>query len=91
MIQNYLTKKFERYASKWLVLTIDIAIMALSFVLSYIVRFNLTFNFDVEKLLVQLPWVCLIALCSFLMVGSYKGIVRHTGVRDVYNIFNAIC
>lgn len=91
MIQNYLTSTVERYASKWLVLGIDVAIVAISFVLSYFIRFNLTFDFDVDKLFVQLPWVSLIALFSFLIVGSYKGVVRHTGVRDVYNIFNAIC
>ncbi|BFP42782.1 nucleoside-diphosphate sugar epimerase/dehydratase [Flavobacteriaceae bacterium GF1] len=91
MIQNYLTGKVERYASKWLVLAVDVSIVAISFVLSYFIRFNLTFDFDVEKLFVQIPWISLIALCSFLIVGSYKGIVRHTGVRDVYNIFNAIC
>lgn len=91
MIQNYLTSTVERYASKWLVLAIDIAIVAFSFVLSYFIRFNLTFEFDVDQLFVQLPWISLIALFSFLIVGSYKGVVRHTGVRDVYNIFNAIC
>ena len=91
MIQNYLTKNAQRYASKWLVLTIDLVIVAISFMLSYFIRFNLTFNFDVNKLLVQLPVVMVIALISFLIIGSYKGVVRHTGVRDVYNIFNAIC
>lgn len=39
----------------------------------------------------QLPVVVTIALISFLIIGSYKGVVRHTGVRDVYNLFNAIC
>ncbi|MGC1516930.1 MAG: nucleoside-diphosphate sugar epimerase/dehydratase, partial [Maribacter sp.] len=39
----------------------------------------------------QLPIVCLISAISFLIIGSYKGVVRHTGVRDVYNIFNTIC
>ncbi|WP_343486590.1 nucleoside-diphosphate sugar epimerase/dehydratase [Allomuricauda sp. d1] len=91
MIQNYLTSTVGRYASKWLVLAIDVIIVAISFVLSYFIRFNLTFDFDVDKLFVQLPWVSLIALISFLIVGSYKGVVRHTGMRDVYNIFNAIC
>ncbi len=91
MIQHYLTNTAERYASKWLVLAIDIAIVAFSFVLSYFIRFNLTFDFDVDKLFVQLPLITLVALLSFLIVGSYKGVVRHTGVRDVYNIFNSIC
>jgi FlaA1/EpsC-like NDP-sugar epimerase len=48
-------------------------------------------NFEVDKLILQLPLVLFSALISFLLVGSYKGVVRHTGVRDVYNIFNAIC
>ncbi|MFD2587074.1 polysaccharide biosynthesis protein [Croceitalea marina] len=91
MIQSYLTNKVERYASKWLVLIIDVVIVLISFVLSYLIRFNLTFNFDVEKLFVQIPWIALMFLCSFLVIGSYKGVVRHTGVQDVYNLFNAIC
>tara|TARA_R110002167_G_scaffold364086_1_gene585325 strand:- start:3197 stop:4963 length:1767 start_codon:yes stop_codon:yes gene_type:complete len=32
-----------------------------------------------------------IGLLAFLVTGSYKGVIRHTGVRDIYNIFNAIC
>ena len=91
MIQNYLTYKDEQYASKWLVLIIDIVIVIVSFVLSYLIRFNLTLNFDVEKLFVQIPWISLMFLCSFLIIGSYKGVVRHAGVQDAYNLFNAIC
>lgn len=91
MIKNYLVSNAHRYASKWLVLVIDIFLVFISFILSYIIRFNLTLNFDTERLLLQLPFVCGVALVAFLFTGSYKGVVRHTGVRDVYNIFNAIC
>lgn len=91
MIQRYLIYNTERYASKWLVLTIDLITIGCAFILSYLIRFNLTLNFEVENLLVQLPLILLTALVSFLIVGSYKGVVRHTGVRDVYNIFNAVC
>jgi len=91
MIHNYLTSSAYRYASKWLVLVIDVIIVAISFALSYIIRFNLTLNFDVNQLFIQLPIVALIAIGAFLITGSYKGVIRHTGVRDVYNIFNAIC
>jgi len=91
MIQDYINNTVQRYASKWLVLAIDLVVVMISFILSYFIRFNLTFNFDVNMLLLQLPVVVAIALISFLIIGSYKGVVRHTGVRDVYNIFNAIC
>ncbi|MBT9189043.1 polysaccharide biosynthesis protein [Zobellia russellii] len=91
MIKEYLSNNAHKYASKWLVLAIDVVMIAISFVLSYIIRFNLTLDFDIDKLFVQLPIISLIALASFIFTGSYKGVVRHTGVRDVYNIFNAIC
>lgn len=91
MIKNYLVSNAHRYASKWLVLLIDIFVISVSFILSYLIRFNLTLDFNTDNLLLQLPVVALIAGLSFFITGSYKGVVRHTGVRDVYNIFNAIC
>lgn len=91
MVKDYLVKNAHRYASKWLVLLIDVCMIAVSFVLSYIIRFNLTLDFDIDKLFVQLPIITLISAAAFLFTGSHKGVVRHTGVRDVYNIFNAIC
>ncbi len=91
MIKNYLVSNAHRYASKWLVLAIDVFLTAVSFVLAYIIRFNLTFNFKSEDLFVQLPIVVIVATMAFLYTGSYKGVVRHTGVRDVYKLFNAIC
>lgn len=91
MIKNYLVNNAHRYASKWLVLGIDILQVSIAFVISYIIRFNLTFDFETSRLWQQLPIVAVLALVSFLFTGSYKGVVRHTGVRDVYNIFNAIC
>ncbi len=91
MIQNYLSNNANRYASKWLVLLIDILTVSISFFFAYCIRFELSLNFDVEQLYTQLPFVALVSLASFLIVGSYKGVVRHTGVRDVYNLFNAVC
>lgn len=91
MIKSYFSNSVAKYASKWLVLAIDIVIVSMSFILSYFILFNLTLNFDISKLFLQLPLVAVLSLVSFLIIGSYKGVVRHTGVRDVYNIFNAIC
>ena len=91
MIKNYLSRFAHKYASKWLVLGIDIFLICISFVLSYFIRFNLTLNFDTDRLFLQLPLVAIIAGAAFIVTGSYKGVVRHTGVQDVYNIFNAIC
>ena len=91
MIQNYLTSRAQKYTSKWIVLAIDLVMVAITFIFSYLIRFNLTLDFDISKLVLQLPIIVLISLVAFIITGSYKGVVRHTGVRDVYNIFNAIC
>ncbi|MBE7693128.1 polysaccharide biosynthesis protein [Tenacibaculum finnmarkense] len=80
-------KFFERYASKWVVLSIDIILVCISFILAYSVRFNASLNFDLDNLYYQIPFIACIALISFLIVGSYRGIVRHTGTRDAFNVF----
>ncbi|ALU74201.1 polysaccharide biosynthesis protein [Tenacibaculum finnmarkense] len=80
-------KFFERYASKWVVLSIDIILVCISFILAYSVRFNASLNFDLDNLYYQIPFIACIALISFLVVGSYRGIVRHTGTRDAFNVF----
>ena len=91
MIQNYLNSSSQRFASKWFILTIDVILSCIAFLIAYCIRFNLSFNFDVSRLKYQIPLVLVISIISFLLTGSYKGVIRHTGIRDVYNIFNAVC
>ena len=91
MIQNYLNSNSQRFASKWFILAIDVVLSCIAFLMAYCIRFNLSFNFDLSKLKYQIPLVLVISVISFLIIGSYKGVIRHTGIRDVYNIFNAVC
>ncbi|PHO00187.1 polysaccharide biosynthesis protein, partial [Rhodobacteraceae bacterium 4F10] len=90
MIRDLFLKAFDKYASRWLVLIIDIVLVCISFILAYTVRFNASLNFNVNNLYIQLPFIATIALISFIIVGSYKGIVRHTGTRDAFNVFVGI-
>ncbi|REH45793.1 FlaA1/EpsC-like NDP-sugar epimerase [Tenacibaculum gallaicum] len=87
MIRSLFLKAFDKYASRWVVLIIDITLICVSFILAYTVRFNASLNFDIRSLYYQLPFIAIIGLISFLLVGSYKGIVRHTGTRDAFNVF----
>jgi FlaA1/EpsC-like NDP-sugar epimerase len=77
------------YASRWLVFAIDLVIVLNTFFISYLVRFNFTLEFDRSYFKFQIPFVVAVSIISFLIVGSYKGIVRHTGIRDAYNVFYA--
>ncbi|MDN3619160.1 nucleoside-diphosphate sugar epimerase/dehydratase [Polaribacter undariae] len=89
MIRTFFLRTLNKYASKWLVLLIDIFLVFTSFFIAYFIRFNVSFNFNFSNLLNQIPYVLVFALISFLTVGSYKGIIRHTGVRDAFNVFIA--
>lgn len=60
-----------------------------TFFVSYLVRFNFTLDFDKSYIKYQIPFIAVVSLISFLLIGSYKGIVRHTGIKDAYNVFYA--
>ena len=87
MLRNLFLKALNKYASKWLVLCIDIFLVCFSFVLAYAIRFNLSFDFNTNSLIYQIPLLIIISLGSFLVLGSYKGIIRHTGTKDAFIIF----
>ncbi|MEE9409174.1 MAG: nucleoside-diphosphate sugar epimerase/dehydratase [Polaribacter sp.] len=87
MIRNFFLKALNKYASKWIVLVIDILLICFSFILAYSIRFDISFNFDFSTLIFQLILVGITATISFLTIGSYKGIIRHTGTKDAFNVF----
>ncbi|MGF1556654.1 polysaccharide biosynthesis protein [Paucihalobacter sp.] len=86
MIKNLLNKIFRKYASKWLVMTVDLIIVITSFFVAYLIRFNFKLEFDLSIIIKQIPYLIVVAFLSFLAVGSHKGVVRYTGFRDVVNI-----
>ena len=89
MISSFLKNK-TAYTSRWIVLMIDISISLQAFFIAYLVRFNFSLQFGPHEFLNQLPLVAIVTLVSFLIVGSFKGIVRHTGTKDAINIFWAV-
>ena len=90
MIKNYFTYYSQKYASKWLVLAIDLFSVVTTFLLAYLIRFNFTLDFDKSQLLIQIPTVLFIATISFLSIGSYKSVIRHTGFTDVINLIKSV-
>jgi len=85
MLKKILNKLFTQYASKWLVLLFDLVVVAFTFFLAYIIRFNIALDFDFFSYLKQLPVIVFVALISFLAVGTHKGVVRFTGIKDITN------
>ena len=86
MFKTYLHKISRKYASKWLVLFFDICVTVFTFFVAYIIRYNFRLDFEFSKFFIQIPFVVITAFISFLLVGSHKGVVRFTGIKDVINI-----
>jgi FlaA1/EpsC-like NDP-sugar epimerase len=86
MIKKLLQDISSKYASKWVVMLFDLSIVAFTFMAAYIIRYNFIIDFDLIIMFKQIPFVFLAALISFIVVGSYKGVVRFTGFKDVINI-----
>ena len=86
MISKQLHRVSHRYASKWLILLLDLCIVIFAFFFAYIIRFNFQIDFDVKQIFDQLPYVFVAAFISFMLVGSHKGVVRFTGFKDIVNI-----
>jgi FlaA1/EpsC-like NDP-sugar epimerase len=87
MIRNFFLKSLNKYASKWVVFIFDILLICFSFILAYSIRFDTSYSFDSFTLMLQLLMVVIIASICFLIIGSYKGVIRHTGTRDAFNVF----
>ena len=90
MREKFPQRILNKYASKWVVLCFDVLLVCVAFILAYLIRFNFSFNFDTTNLIAQLVFVIGVSIISFLFVGSYKGIIRHTGTRDVFNVLFAV-
>ncbi len=86
MTRSFL-KNRTSYTSRWIVLLIDISISMQAFFLAYLIRFNFTLNFGQFDFVGNLPLVALTSLISIVIVGSFKGIVRHTGIKDAIQVF----
>ena len=80
----------DRFLSRWTVLLIDVAATLLALIVSIGIRFN--FNLDeAQRVLDRYSFLMVIGIyiASYLIVGSFKGILRHTSLDDVKNVFRA--
>ncbi|MBA5628909.1 polysaccharide biosynthesis protein [Moheibacter sp. BDHS18] len=87
-----LKKHLQKETPRWLVLLIDLYITLNTFLLTFwVLRWmNIAPETDFGKVIThQLPQVLIFALISFILTSSFKGIVRHTGFKDMMNVLKA--
>ena len=84
MLKTILKQINNKFTSRWIVLSIDVYLTVLSFILANLIGCDLEYNF---KAIYILPIILIVSLFCFLITGSYKGVIRHTGLKDAFNVF----
>lgn len=89
---NYLFRKYSnRFLSRWLVLGVDIVVVAVCIVLAAITRRNFQVSqVDLDLLRFNFFLLLSVRIISFLYFSSYEGIIRHTSIEDTLRIFKTI-
>lgn len=73
---------------RWVIVIIDLSIIAFSAFIAYVLRFNFSFP-ELIKYNFELGIACY-TICggiAILISGSYRGIIRYTGIQDGGRIF----
>lgn len=87
LLKSYVLNRTPKNAPRWLVLLIDLFLVVQTFFIAHVIRFNFSLDFDMYSFFLHVPVLVFMALFSFLLIGSHKGVVRHTGIKDALNVF----
>ena len=92
MTQSLFLRRYSnRFLSRWLVLAIDMGIVAFSFSAATMLRMNFHYA-DIDFDLFRFHFLLLIVVraSSFYYFQSYSGIIRHTSIEDALLILKAV-
>ena len=86
----WLVKKFRHSTiPQWIVLVADMVLFFMSFVMMEAFRGGGFQGLSLRGALVQLVMSGALTLIMFFITGTYKGIIRHAGMSDIYKILIA--
>ena len=93
MLKKLIYKLVKRYRHStvqgWIVLMFDLALFCMSFLLTELFVANSAHSLDVGHEAVKFSMSFALTLISFLVIRPYRGIIRHTGLNDVYRVIMA--
>ena len=75
--------------SQWAVLVMDIVLFVLSFILMEAFRAGGFHGLSLRGTAVQFIIALMVTIIAFFFTGSYRGIIRHAGMSDIYKILLA--
>jgi FlaA1/EpsC-like NDP-sugar epimerase len=90
LLHRILSNYSEKFLSRWLVLAFDSALVMALFPLALLLRFNFqVYEIDWGRGAVHSTLITFLYLLAFLAYSSYSGVIRQTGLRDAFIIFQA--
>ncbi len=90
MLKRLFKKGVDANVSRWVVLLIDVFIVLQAFILAYLINFDFNLSFQRFGFFAQSALITLLAIICFLIVGSYRGTVRQTGMKDALSVFYGV-
>ncbi len=90
IFRKLLNRYTGKYASRWLVLFIDMTLVTVSFLVAWVIRFNFHIDQIVSYEVTSTYYYSAFAyLLFFFIFKSYVGIIRHTSMYDTIRIIQA--
>jgi len=81
----------NRYLPRWVVFMFDLFVVLISFVFSYLLRFNFDLEaMNMDRVIWQMLFVIPITITGFIVFKPFNGIIRHTATRDIQQILYAL-
>ncbi len=81
-----LKQRLKNETPRSLVLFIDMAIVAVSYILANFVFNSFQGQFDLERMLIRLPLILIVYLIAFFVFKPYKGVIRQTSLKDATSV-----
>ena len=90
-LRSGMKRIFNKYSlPQWMVFILDSGAILLAFGLSYLLRFNFELSAIPLEIAIKQSLVVLTVYCLFsLLIKSFSGLIRHTTIRDIFNVLIA--
>lgn len=90
LMQKILSRYAGKYASRWLVLFIDMCLVTIGYLLAWVVRFNFQVDqMSLFEVTTSYYFIAAIYLIFFFIFKSFVGVIRHTSMYDTIKIIQA--
>ena len=86
IIFNFVRRYRHTPASRWAILVIDLFTLAAAFAITDLFRLRMSEYIDWPSLLIKFVAFAILATLFYLIIGTYRSIIRHSGMYDIYKV-----